>query len=122
MLLNLSAFHFFHFLVLRPPLSSPFDVVNDIFSLWKRPVVQQALSQVYFELKNNSPYLALYYVFVFSPFLYVYFLIFYILVYFVADCGNTVITIIPSSSTCLCWLSIIIFSITCLLPTFCSVT
>uniref|UniRef100_A0A9I9CNE9 Galactose-binding domain-containing protein n=1 Tax=Cucumis melo TaxID=3656 RepID=A0A9I9CNE9_CUCME len=32
--------------VLRPPLSSPFDVVNDIFSLWKRPVVQQALSQI----------------------------------------------------------------------------
>lgn len=32
--------------VLRPPLSSPFDVVNDIFSLWKRPAVQQALSQI----------------------------------------------------------------------------
>lgn len=63
-----------HFLVLRPPLSSPFDVVNDIFSLWKRPVVQQALSQVYLNLKKS----------IFSvivmcsctlPFLYVYFLI-----------------------------------------------
>ncbi|XP_023527123.1 uncharacterized protein LOC111790459 isoform X1 [Cucurbita pepo subsp. pepo] len=32
--------------VLRPPLSSPFDVVNDIFSLWKGSVVQQALSQI----------------------------------------------------------------------------
>lgn len=59
MLLNLSVFHFSYFLVLRPPLSSPFDVVNDIFSLWKRPVVQQALSQVYFELKNDLPSLAL---------------------------------------------------------------
>lgn len=46
----------------------------------------------------------------------------YILVYLVADCGNIVITIIPSSSTCLCWLSIIIFSITCPLPTFYSTT
>jgi len=31
---------------LRPWVSNSFDVVDDTFSQWKQPIVQQALSQV----------------------------------------------------------------------------
>lgn len=34
---------------LRPWVSNSFDVVDDTFSQWNQPIVQQALSQVIFE-------------------------------------------------------------------------
>jgi hypothetical protein len=39
-------------IALRPWLSNSFDVVDDSFSQWNQPIVQQALSQVKF--KNLS--------------------------------------------------------------------
>lgn len=38
-------------IALRPTMSSPFDVVDESFSQWKQPIVQQALSQVTFDVK-----------------------------------------------------------------------
>lgn len=36
-------------IALRPLLSNSFDAVDDSFSQWNQPIVQQALSQVIFE-------------------------------------------------------------------------
>jgi hypothetical protein len=33
-------------------MSSPFDVVDESFSQWKQPIVQQALSQVTYDVKG----------------------------------------------------------------------
>ena len=34
------------FVALRPLVSNPSDVIDDTFSQWKQPIVQQALYQV----------------------------------------------------------------------------
>lgn len=50
---NLFDMHrFWQSLALRPTVSSPFDVVDESFSQWKQPIVQQALSQVILDVKG----------------------------------------------------------------------
>ena len=59
------------FVALRPIVSSSSDVVDDSFSQWKQPTVQQALSQVRHDVK------------VFFLFI---FLFAYLIIYYVASC------------------------------------
>jgi hypothetical protein len=53
-------YFFWRSIALRPTMSSSFDVVDESFSQWKQPIVQQALSQVTFDVKCCYIYIYIY--------------------------------------------------------------
>lgn len=93
---------------LRPNSSSPYQI-DDKFSLWKQPFVQNALSQVSRDL------CAMFCWIIFQSALRSQFLIYLIVM---ADCGNFIFSDLPSFTSGLCWLFSIFLAITCWLCYF----